>query len=211
MINIVIVDDHSLVGEGTKSILSKEPDFNVEFIGSSVEFIEKISDKLYDVYLIDLHMPEINGLQLTKEIIKTNPEAKVVIFTAHDISSHFNQFVESGVSGFISKECSSEDLVLAIRSSLKGKAIIPLDILTKLKKNTSVNEETQIKFTQKEEDILLLVTKGLSNAVIADDLFLSQRSVERYLTSLFKKLDVNSRIELIDKAKELKIVPEFTA
>lgn len=212
MINIVIVDDHSLVGEGTKSILSKEPDFNVEFIGSSVEFIEKISDKLYDVYLIDLHMPEINGLQLTKEIVKANPEAKVVIFTAHDISSHFNYFIDAGVSGFISKHSSSVDLIRSIRCAIEGQAVIPVDLLAQLRKkeNTTVDHNgLEIKLTKKEETILVKVVRGLSNEQIADELFISRRTVERYLSGLFKKLSVSSRSELVVTVKELGIVSEF--
>lgn len=213
LIKIAIVDDHSIVGEGTKTILSKVPDFEANFEGSSMDFCNKIIDNQYDIYLIDLHMPEIDGLQLSKEILQHYPEAKIIILTAHDISSHFNQFIDSGVSGFISKECSSEDLITTIRCALKDQVIVPLEILRHLKKEIHISHEDEhgIQLTEKEEKILLAVANGSTNAAIAEELFTSQRSIERHLSRLFKKGNVSSRSELITKARNLNIIPEFMA
>ncbi|MCZ0703725.1 two-component system competent response regulator ComA [Natronobacillus azotifigens] len=211
MIKIAIVDDHSIVGEGTKTILSKVPDFLTVYQGSSIDFCNKITEKQFDVYLIDLHMPDIDGLQLTKKILQHYPDAKVIILTAHDISSHFNQFIDSGVTGFISKESSSDDLITTIRCALKDQVIVPLELLTQLKRQTHIpnKEEQEIRLTEKEEKILLAVANGATNTTIAEELFTSQRSIERHLSKLFKKANVSSRSELITKAKELNIVPEF--
>lgn len=211
MIKIAIVDDHSIVGEGTKTILSKVPDFITVFEGSSIDFYNKITEKQYDVYLIDLHMPDIDGLQLSKKILQHYPDAKIIILTAHDISSHFNQFIDSGVSGFISKECSSDDLITTIRCALKDQVIVPLELLTQLKRQTHITHEDEldIQLTEKEETILLAVANGSTNADIAEELFTSQRSIERHLSRLFKKANVNSRSELIIKARALNIIPEF--
>lgn len=211
MIKIAIVDDHSIVGEGTKTILSKVPDFITVFEGSSIDFYNKITEKQYDVYLIDLHMPDIDGLQLSKKILQHYPDAKIIILTAHDISSHFNQFIDSGVSGFISKECSSDDLITTIRCALKDQVIVPLELLTQLKRQTHITHEDEldIQLTEKEETILLAVANGSTNADIAEELFTSQRSIERHLSRLFKKANVSSRSELIIKAKDLNMIPEF--
>lgn len=211
MIKIAIVDDHSIVGEGTKTILSKVPDFITVFEGSSIDFYNKITEKQYDVYLIDLHMPDIDGLQLSKKILQHYPDAKIIILTAHDISSHFNQFIDSGVSGFISKECSSDDLITTIRCALKDQVIVPLELLTQLKRQTHITHEDEldIQLTEKEETILLAVANGSTNADIAAELFTSQRSIERHLSRLFKKANVSSRSELIIKAKDLNMIPEF--
>lgn len=213
MIKIVIIDDHAIVGEGTKSILSKELDFEVEFKGSSVNFNKVITDKDYDVYLIDLHMPEFNGLQLTKKILQHHLKAKIIIFTAHDISSHFNHFMNVGVAGFINKSCSSEELVRTIRCAMNNQVIIPLELLSQLRMTEGkvmIDNGQEIQLTEKEELILQKVIDGLSNDLIADELFISRRSVERCLTGLFKKVNVTSRSELIVKAKQLGLVSEFS-
>ncbi|MFV8826410.1 response regulator [Alkalihalobacterium sp. APHAB7] len=211
MLNILVVDDHSIVGEGTKTILESEAGFSVDFFGSSVDIVDLIREKKYDVYLLDLHMPEISGIELTKKILCLHHEAKVIIFTGHELSSHYNYLVEAGASGFISKASSKQQLIRTIRGVVDNQAVIPLELLYYLRRienKVSMENGKEIRLNQKEEEILLKVAEGLTNEQIAEAIFMSRRSVERYLTGIFKKLHVSSRGEVIVKGRTLGLIPE---
>ncbi len=211
MNTILVVDDHSIVGEGTKRLLESEPDFRVDFFGSSTEVINLIKEKKYDVYLLDLDMPEISGLALTKEILNRNIDAKILIYTGHDLSSHFNYLVQEGVSGFVSKSSSSQQLIRTIRGVIDGQAVIPLDLLYELRRtqnNKYIEIGKEINLLEKEEEILRKVAEGLTNEKIAEETFMSRRTVERHLTNIFKKLNVSSRAEVVVKARLLGFIPE---
>ena len=211
MITILVVDDHSIVGEGTKTLLESEPDFRVDFFGSSTEAINIIREKKHDVYLLDLDMPELSGIALTKEILTRNLDAKVLIYTGHDLLSHFNYLVQEGVSGFVSKSSSTQQLIRTIRGVIDGQAVIPLELLYELRRtqnNKCTEIGREINLTEKEEEILMKVAEGLSNEKIAEDIFMSRRTVERHLTNIFKKLNVSSRVEVIAKARLLGLIPE---
>ncbi|OIJ21695.1 DNA-binding response regulator [Anaerobacillus alkalidiazotrophicus] len=212
MITILVVDDHSLVGEGTKTLLDSEPDFSVDFLGSSVEIVDLIKEKKYNVYLLDLHMPELSGIELTKKILCVHDKAKVLIYTGHDISSHFNYLIEVGASGFLSKTSSKQQLIRTIRGVVDNQAVIPLELLHQLRRTEikpCLETGKKIKLTQKEEQILVKVAKGLTNEQIAKDLFTSCRTVERHLSGTFKKLNVSSRSEVIEKGRQLGVIPEI--
>jgi two-component system competent response regulator ComA len=211
MITILVVDDHSIVGEGTKALLASEPDISADFLGSSVEIVDLIKEKKYDVYLLDLHMPEFSGIELTKKILCAHNDAKVLIFTGHDISSHFNYLIEVGASGFISKSSSKQQLIRTVRGVVDNQAVIPLELLYQLRRMENkkcLDNGKEINLTQKEEEILIKVAEGATNEQIAEELFISKRSVERHLTNIFKKLYVTSRAEVVAKGRMLRLIPE---
>ncbi|OIJ18047.1 hypothetical protein BKP45_10620 [Anaerobacillus alkalidiazotrophicus] len=211
MINILIVDDHSIVGEGTKTILSSETDFNVEFHGSSLEIMSLLKVKKHDVYLIDFEMPELNGLELTKEILNVHQDAKIIIFTGYEITCYFNHLVEVGVSAFISKSSSKEQLIRTIRDVINHQSVIPTEILHQLRRTESklcFENGTKISFSLKEEEIVIKISKGLTNEQIAKELFTSSRTVERHLREIFKKLNVSSRVDVVEKGRKLGLIPE---
>ncbi|MDL4838912.1 response regulator transcription factor [Aquibacillus rhizosphaerae] len=212
MIKILIVDDHEVVGEGTKSLLSSVEEFRVDFIVCSKEANELIKKNKYDVYIFDLNMPGKNGVELTDHLLSIDEDAKVIIFTGHDISSHFNHLVEIGVSGFISKECSKKQLIRAIWCAIDGQAVVPVELLYQLRRTENqvkLRNGNSVSLSQTEEAILIRVAKSNSNDEIADELYMSRRNVERHLTKIFKKLQVNSRSEAMIKGKELGLLPEI--
>lgn len=211
MINLLIVDDHLVVGEGTKRLLEEESDFKVQVVSSSKVASELIKTKKFDVYLLDLQMPELNGLELTREIKNTISNAKIIIYTGHDIAAHFNYLVEIGVSGFISKTTSKKQFIRSIRCALDEEVVLPLDLLFQLRRTETqvmIEGGEEVSLTSREEEILLKVAKGMNNDEIAEELYMSKRNVERSLTSIFKKLKVDSRVDLIIKGRELGIIPE---
>lgn len=209
MINVLIVDDHPSVGHGTKTIIETETDIKARVVTVVNEAMEIIKNDNFEIYLIDLYMPEINGIELTKMILKVDPEARVLIYSGFDLIAHYNFLIEAGVAGLISKTATKEQLITAIRCAMRDEAVIPLQLLTQLRRiNTepSSNEGKQnlgdIALSSKEQQILDGIANGLTNKAIAIDLRMSQRTIEYHLTKIFSKLRVSSRTEALLKAKE---------
>ncbi len=215
MIQILLVDDHPSVGEGTKSMIEQEDDMKVTVITSSIEALEALKSQTFDVLMFDLNMPVINGLELTRRVFTIDSDTPIIIYTGYDITAHFNILVEVCVSGFISKTASREQLITAIRCALKGEAVIPVSLLHQLRRidarvDASENEESikGISINEKEQAILQEVARGKGNREIADIILMSQRTVEYNLTRIFGKLNVRSRAEAIFEARRLGLIPK---
>ncbi|MGG1676975.1 response regulator [Neobacillus sp. NRS-1170] len=208
---ILLVDDHRSVVEGTKMLIEAEPDMNVTIETDVYLVSDLVRLKSFDVILFDLYMPNINGADLARKVLADAPDAIILIYSGFDIAPHFNLLMDSGVSGFISKTSTREQLVQAIRSAARKEAIIPMQLLKQLRRQEIVvqGENTNEKTTigKKEEKLLRELAKGHSNKEISKTLLISQRSLEYSLTELFQKLNVNSRVEAIKKAKSLGILP----
>lgn len=209
MINVLIVDDHPVVGEGTKSLIEQEEDMIANVIVECEDIVSLIKEEAYDIYLIDLYMPKINGIELTKIILQIEPEAKVIIYTGFDLASHYNLLVEAGVTGFINKTATQEQLITSVRCALREEAVISLQLLRQLRRmsgSPSTTEDSQtigeLALSDKEQHILDGVSKGLTNKAIAINCSMSQRNVEHHLTKIFMKLGVSSRTEALLKAQE---------
>lgn len=210
MIKILVVDDHHLVGEGTKLLLEQEKDFKVTFVNSSEKALEILLKYEFDVFVFDLNMPGLNGQELAKEVSKISPKSSIIIYTGYDIEPHFNKLVSSGVSSFINKVASKETLIAAIRASLAGNSMMPINLLQQLKiPDNSINILEGFHLLKKynlsknEIETLRLVMADKTNKEIAAELFISLRTVEYRLSNIFKKLNVNSRIKAIKKIEEI--------
>lgn len=213
LIRVLLVDDHPSVGEGTKNMIEQEDDMNVTVVTSSVKALELLGEEAFDIMLFDLNMPVINGLELTRRVIAINSDTPILIYTGYDISSHFNLLIEAGISGFISKTISHEQLIIAIRAALRGEALIPISLLKQLKRmdtriviSESEKSVEDISINQKEQEILQEVARGKSNKEVAQNVLMSQRTVEYHLTRIFGKLNVRSRAEAVVEAKRLGLV-----
>lgn len=208
---ILLVDDHRSVVEGTKMLIESESDMNVTIETDVYCVSDLVRLHHFDVILFDLYMPNINGADLAKQVLGLVPDAIILIYSGFDIAPHFNLLMESGVSGFISKTSTRDQLIQAIRSAARKEAIIPMQLLKQLRRQEIVvqsekgNESAII--SNKEENLLRELAKGHSNKEISKTLLISQRSLEYSLTELFQKLGVNSRVEAIKKAKSLGILP----
>lgn len=209
MINVLIVDDHPAVGEGTRAIIEQETDMKAKFITNIDQVLDVIKEEKYEIYLVDLYMPKVNGIELTKMILQVEPDAIILIYTGFDIVSHYNILIEAGVGGFISKTASPEQLINAIRCALREETVIPLQLLKQLRRvdagpSTSEGQQNlgDITLSSKEQQILDGISRGLTNKAIAIDLSMSQRTIEHNLTKIFSKLKVSSRTEALMKARE---------
>ncbi|MFD0675685.1 MULTISPECIES: response regulator transcription factor [unclassified Paenibacillus] len=208
---ILLVDDHRSVVEGTKMLIESEPGIKVTIETDVYCVPDLVRLKKFDVMLLDLYMPNINGADLTRKILNYVPDAVIIIYSGFEIAPHFNLLMESGVSGFIAKTSTREQLIQAIRCAARKEAIVPMYLLKQLRRQEIVvqgekgREETTI--TQEEDKLLRELAKGKSNKEISQTLMISQRSLEYSLTELFQKLQASSRVEVIKKAKSLGILP----
>jgi len=210
LIRVLIVDDHPAVRTGTKTIL-ETAGMEVTILKNIDEIIQAASNPSFDIFLVDLYMPDINGLELSKRILQVNPESKIVIYTGFDINTHFDLLINAGISGFVSKMSSSEQLVNAIYCALNEEVIIPLSLLRQLRRNSisannNFEENSIITLSNKEQNILELISKGYTNKMIAEELYVSQRTIEYSLTKIFSKLKANSRIEALQIAQKYGLI-----
>jgi len=208
---ILLVDDHRSVVEGTKMLIEAEPDMNVTIETDVYIVPDLVRQKKFDVMLLDLYMPNMNGADLTRKIIEYVPDAVILIYSGFEIAPNFNLLVESGASGFVAKTSTREQLIQALRCAARKEAIIPMQLLKQLRRHEIVvqgemnHEKTKI--TQEEDRLLRELAKGRSNKEISKTLMISQRSLEYSLTELFQKLHASSRVEAIKIAKQLGILP----
>lgn len=216
MIHILLVDDHLAVALGTKMIIEQDPDICVTVQTSGKDALELLKTQSFDVVLVDLNMPNMNGLELTGKILAINSDTIVLIYTGYDIYPHFNFLMEAGVAGFVTKSASQEELITAIRCALNGQALIPITLLQQLRRidsriTLSPNEKQseEITINEREQSILQEIARGKSNKEVAQSLFISQRTVEYHLTRIFNKLNAKSRGEVLVIAKRLHLIPDF--
>ncbi|OOC58432.1 response regulator transcription factor [Paenibacillus ihbetae] len=213
MIEVLLVDDHPSVMEGTKMLLEQEQDMRVTLACTPEQAIQLVTSQHFDVMLIDMHMPGMNGIDLAKKILELMPDAIMLIYTGFEVGYHFNLIMDAGLSGFVLKTAGKEQLVTAVRCALRGEVVLPLGLVKQLRRTTGTVLErapgSQAQsITNKEYDILKEIARGKSNKEIAGTIMMSQRSLEYCLTSLFQKLSVKSRIEAAMKAKQLGILSD---
>jgi two-component system, NarL family, competent response regulator ComA len=211
MIEILLVDDHPSVGEGTKVLIEKEEDMKVTVASDEFAALKLVESHSFDVFMFDLHMPNINGLELSKRILGKNPEAIIVIYTGDDLRDSIYILMDSGVTSLISKTATQEQIVTGIRCAIRREVVLPIDVIREFNRGRGTAREPfkavePQPMTTKEKTILDLINKGKSNKEIARELLISQRSLEYALTHLFQKLHVRSRIEAVKKAKESGII-----
>lgn len=209
---ILLVDDHKIVGEGTKRLLEETGDLTVNYVSSGEAALKKIVESHYDLFIVDLHMPEMNGIELTQSIKNEQSNARILIYTGYDTTAYFNKLVQLGAVGFISKNFSNDQLIYAVMCALNDLAVIPQEWLDTLKRDgqkVKLGSGEHVSLTEVEHDVLRYVEKGYSNDEIASEIHVSKRTVERYLTKIFQKFHVTSRADAIAEGKRLGILVEL--
>ena len=212
IIHILVVDDHPAVREGTKAILAGEPGIQVDCLNPpyTVEAIKQFDFTPYDVILMDLNLGEINGMELSKSIISHKHSCKVILYTGYDVEDYFEEALQLGIHGAISKTESKDKLLTYIRHAVDGDIVVSYQYFKELlcfkQSKTRSTESSNEVFNEREKAILQEVEKGLTNQEIADKLHLSKRSIEYSLTSIFTKLNVSSRTEAVLIAKAESVI-----
>ncbi|MNI54656.1 Transcriptional regulatory protein ComA [compost metagenome] len=170
--------------------------------------------RAYDVMLFDLHIADVSGIDLAKQVLSMQPNAIILIYTGFDFRNHFNLMIETGIFGFIHKTSDREQLATAVRCALRGEVVLPSSLVKQLRRMTfqstePINEkQAALSINNKEYEMLREISKGKSNKEIAEIVLMSQRSLEYSLTNLFQKLNVKSRIEAVMKAKQLGLLAD---
>lgn len=211
MIQILVVDDHPSVMEGTKVMLEQEGDMYVTIASSGDQALEQLKLRSFDALLVDLNMSGINGIELVKAVLRLDPDAIILIYTGYDFEPHFNHLIEAGISGFVHKTAPKGTLVTAIRCALNGETVIPTSLFRVLRREgglggTSVRGSIPALINNKELTILKNLALGKSNKEIANILFISQRTLEYALTQVFQKLNVKSRKEAVAKSRQIGLI-----
>ena len=206
---IVIVEDHTILREGLRMLLSSNPSFEV--VGEAKDGLEAIRLSNFhkpDLILIDLSMPRMNGEVAIKEIRKQSPSTKILVLTAHRTEAHILAAFKSGADGYILKEATHSELILAIDNIFSGSRYISPAISGKiiqgyLKGRQNVKSSTSWDtLTQREREILKMVAEGYKNKDIGDYLCISAKTVEKHRANLMKKLDLHSASSLTGFAME---------
>jgi NarL family two-component system response regulator LiaR len=203
-IKILIADDHAFVREGTRRILEQEPDLEVVAeAGNGEEAVALASDLKPDVAIIDVAMPKLDGIEATRRIKALCPAVAVLVLSAYDDDQFVFGLLEAGAAGYLLKSVRGHEIVDAIRAVDAGESVLHPSVARKvLNRFASVSNRAQRKkplelLTEREMEVLKLVTRGLSNKDIADGLSLSIRTVQGHLANIFNILRVSSRTEAV--------------
>lgn len=212
-IRILIADDHSMVREGLKQLVELEDDIIVVAqAGNGSEAIEKIIEYKPDVVLLDINMPELNGLEVLAYLRDNDINANVLILTIHNEVEYLYKAVEIGVKGYVLKDSESDVLIRAIRSVHDGESYIQpnmASLLFKKMNNEDSSGAQNSRLTKREIEVLKLITEGMLNKEIAHKLCISEKTVKNHVSNIFKKIEVSDRTQAAVFAIKNQIVELF--
>ncbi len=199
MIEIMIADDHSMIREGLKQLLELEGDMKVVAEASNgKECMEIIGEVRPDVLLLDINMPEKNGLEVLEELNLTKKRPKILILTVHNEVDYLLKAVEIGVDGYVLKDSESAELKKAIQTVVSGETYIQPDLIPALNSKRVERDSDKDKIdnlTRRELQVLKLLAVGSYNKEIAEKLGISERTVKNHVSNIFKKLEVTDRTQ----------------
>lgn len=199
MINIMIVDDHSMIREGLKQLLELDGDMRVvEEASDGVECLEKIDTAKPDVLLLDINMPRMNGLEVLAKLKEMKIKTKVLVLTVHNEIDYLLKAVEIGINGYLLKDSESSELKKAIVSVVNGENYIQPSLIPSLnaKMIQRDNDKDKIEdLTRRELEVLKLLATGNYNKEIAEELGISERTVKNHVSNIFKKIEVTDRTQ----------------
>ena len=203
-IRILLAEDHVVVRQGTRQLLEREPDFEiVGEAGDGEEAVRLASQLKPEVVIMDVAMPKLSGIEATKQIKANLPATIVLVLTGYDYDEYVFSMLEAGAAGYLLKNVSGSELIHAVRAVYVGEPIIHPVILSKLmaRFKTPVAGpapvETAQPLSEREMEVLKVAAKGMSNRDIGGTLFISERTVQAHMRSIFNKLGVGSRSEAI--------------
>ena len=210
-IRVLLADDQSILADGIKSVLSSCEDIEVVGIASDgFEALDLLEKCLPDVILMDIRMPNMNGVIATQEVKRRHPEVKVLILTTFDDSDYILNAINNGASGYLLKDTSSAALIDAIKNTYAGDTILPAKIARRIAdaaRMVSSDREIKIKrcfgLSDREVEIALMIYEGFTNKQIASALKLTDGTARNYISAIYEKVGASSRSEAVEKMKEV--------
>lgn len=214
-IRVMVVDDHDIVRYGICSVLKSSPD--IEVVGEAsngVQAVDQFNDLMPDVVLLDISMPEMNGIETTRTIVKHHSNARILILTMHLNEEYLNQVLSAGASGYILKNTEIGEMLNAIRTVAQGRQIFSAPISTlmteKYVRSAQYNQDSKDSenpsLTKRETEILQKIADGKTSQEIAELLFISPRTVDTHRANLIQKLGVKNSAGLVRYAIENQLV-----
>ena len=210
-LGVLIADDQALMRAGFRMILEAEPD--LEVVGEATTGHEAVAEAgrlRPDIVLMDVRMPEMDGIEATRRLLDGNGDTKVVMLTTFDMDEYVYEALRAGASGFLVKDVPPEQLIAGIRSVASGDAIVAPTATRRLLEHVAgtlpdapIDDSRLAALSDREREILLEVARGRSNAEIAAALFLSPNTIKTHLRTIYRKLGVHSRAAAVARARAL--------
>ena len=210
-IRVLLADDHALIRSGIATLLQSNKDFVV--VGEAEdgeEAVRKTGELKPTVVVLDLSMPKLSGIDATKQITKKYPEVNVLVLTMHENEEYVYQILKSGAAGYVLKSAGKEELITAIRAAAKGEKFFSPRIsqlmaegyVRRVEQVATEVETGDVPLTRREREVLILVVDGMTNQQIADQLFISPRTVDTHRTNIMQKLNIHDLANLVRYAIE---------
>ncbi|UGU17408.1 response regulator transcription factor [Sinomicrobium kalidii] len=207
MIQVFITDDHPIVLEGIKNLLSTRDEIVLAGIfQNSKDTLEALANDLPDLLLLDINLPDISGIELTKQIRDTYPELKIIVLSVHNEKAVIGSVLQNGANGYVLKNSIGDEIIQAIHQVLDGITYMCRQTREIYHNQDSNGLDTIPKITRREKEILQLVTEGYTSSQIAEKLFISPHTVETHRKNLMEKFDVNNMTAIIKYATEFKLL-----
>lgn len=210
-VSILIADDHAIVRTGLRSIINAEP--SLKLVGEAtggLETIELVRKSHADILLLDISMPDMDGITVIKKIKPDFPNLKVLFLTIHEDEALLREAIKFGASGYILKKAAEAELISAIQTVMRGDLFIDTSLLRQFVDEDSDSFDemrtTYEPLTARELEVLKLIARGYTNRQAGEELHISVRTVEGHRANIYKKLGVNSRVELVRFARKNRII-----
>jgi DNA-binding NarL/FixJ family response regulator len=205
-IRVYIVDDHLLVQEGIKALLQSEPSF--EFVGNALtaeKCLTFFTEQKADVILMDISLPEMDGVQLCSILTEKFPTLKILALSTHNQGTYIRKMMENGAMGYLFKNANKSEIVKAITTVYRGEKFLTHDAENLLRQENLLQSQIP-KLTKREKEVLALVASGMTNGQISERLFVSIDTVDSHRKNLHTKLNVKNTAQLIKVAGELNLL-----
>jgi DNA-binding NarL/FixJ family response regulator len=218
-INVLLVDDHNIVRQGLKALLTAEGDISVLAEAQTGREAVNLAAQLRpDVVIMDLAMPLLNGWEATRQILKAVPSAKVIVLSSYDSDEHIQQAIAAGAAAYLIKQTAAADLAKAIREVKKGNAYFSPAIAQRLREKTCQSlggadpaKPASVELTFREAEVLQLIAEGFANKQIAAELGLSVKTVEKHRQQVMNKLNIHDTAGLVRHAAAKGIIETYLA
>lgn len=210
-IRLMLVDDHRMLREGLRRSLEEEGFYVVGEAADGEAAVRLVPAAKPDVILMDVSMPDMDGVEATKRILQNSPEQRVVMLTMHADKDLIDQAIKAGAVGYLTKDCSIDEVIDAVRMAANGEtALSPAlakTMLTEVRKidEKAAREEDRL-VTKREEEVLQLIADGCSTPEVAQKLYISQKTVKNHLASIYEKLNARDRTQAVLLAVRMGIV-----
>jgi len=201
--NIVLADDHHLVRQGLRALLETQPDFHiVGEAGTGLETCRLVDDLKPDILLVDIRMPDLNGLEVTRQVTRGKSRTRVIVLTIYDNEAYVMEALRNGAAGYVLKDCTAMDLVNAVREVMSGGRYLGQSISQRaidayLWESEHPTKDSYQTLTTRERQVFQLIAQGETNAQAAKQLSISSRTVEVHRANMMRKLGFKKHADLI--------------